>query len=171
MNRLVVRSRVHACPLDLPYLRRIVRALARDLPQIHRLELGVYLVEEEEMTRLNETFLRHRGVTDVITFNYNDAGDPESIHAEIFVCLDEARTQARRFGTRWEQELVRYIVHGSLHLAGYDDRRKAARLRMKRRENALLTELTRKFALGKLGGNTRVKAMNPAHRAHRHPSK
>ena len=151
MSSPVVRNRVRASGLDISLLRRVVRALADGLFPQTRVDLGVYVVGEVEMTRLNETFLRHRGVTDVITFDYGDPGDPKVIQGEIFVCLDEARNQARRFGTRWEQELVRYIVHGTLHLAGYDDRRRIARLRMKRRENELLRELSQSFSLGRLG--------------------
>ena len=41
-----------------------------------------------------------------------------------FVCLDEAVRQARRFHTTWQSELVRYVVHGVLHLLGYDDQRR-----------------------------------------------
>ena len=103
------------------------------------------------MTGLNETFLRHRGVTDVITFNYAERPDGAPLQGEIFVCLDEARVQATRFGTSWQEELVRYIVHGILHLQGYDDRRKIDRLRMKRRENQLLKQLTQTFALEAIG--------------------
>jgi rRNA maturation RNase YbeY len=111
----------------------------------------------EEMTRLNETFLHHRGVTDVITFDYAEGLTRGSIQGEIFVCLDEARIQARRFRTTWQDELVRYIVHGLLHLDGYDDHRKADRLRMKRRENELMRQLARKFPLEKLGNAAAAK--------------
>ena len=111
------------------------------------------------MTRLNETFLRHKGSTDVITFDYAEQVDQASrlssprpqlalpgqarrlsclLHGEIFVCLDEAVSQARRFHTTWQSELVRYVVHGVLHLLGYDDRDSRARRRMKAAEDALV---------------------------------
>ena len=114
-------------------------------------ELGVHLVNEQEMVHLNETFLRHQGCTDVITFDHQDASDPKVLHGEIFVCVDEALLQARRFRSSWQSEVVRYLVHGMLHLSGYDDRRRQARQKMKRAENGMLKELARRFELTQLG--------------------
>ena len=45
------------------------------------------------------------------------------LHGEIFICVDEAIRQARRFGTIWQSEIVRYLIHGVLHLLGFDDSR------------------------------------------------
>jgi len=145
---LGVRNRQRACRANVRLLRVIVRALLREHLHLEEFELGVYLVAAEEMVRLNETFLRHKGSTDVITFDY--AEQVGAVHGEIFVCLDEAVMQARRFHTRWESELTRYIVHGVLHLRGFDDSRPAHRHKMKREEDRLLRALTREFDLSKL---------------------
>jgi rRNA maturation RNase YbeY len=130
----------------------------------HSFDLGLYLVGAAEMTRLNETFLRHAGSTDVITFDYADHttfAQPQRfkprvtrhvpLHGEIFVCLDEARIQARRFRTTWQAELARYVVHGVLHLLGYDDRRAPDRRKMKREENRLLCRIEHSFTFAGLG--------------------
>jgi rRNA maturation RNase YbeY len=108
-------------------------------------------VDAPESTRLNEKFLQHRGSTDVITFDYGDASEPDLLSGEIFVCLDEAVKQARRFRTSWQSELVRYVVHGILHLCGYDDRKPRARRTMKREEDRLVKQLTARFAVRQLG--------------------
>ena len=113
-------------------------------------ELGITIVGAAEMTRLNETFLRHRGATDVLAFDYTERGQQNASSGEIFVCADEARGQAARFRTSWQRELVRYAVHGILHLGGYDDKRATSRRRMKREEDRLLKELSRRFDLSKL---------------------
>ncbi len=167
---LVLRNRQRACRVNTPLVRRIVRSLLTDLIGVEGYELCVHLVATPEMVRVNETFLRHAGSTDVITFNYSVAADVrrlsnkrkkleppyvgcyERVHGEIFVCVDEAIRQARRFRTSWQSELVRYVVHGGLHLRGFDDQRAAARRKMKREENRLLRELTRRFSLTKLAG-------------------
>jgi len=143
---LTLRNRHRTRRVDLRCLRRIVQALLRDTQPNGSFDLGVCLVAAPEMTRLNETFLRHQGSTDVITFNYAEPPKPESLHGEIFVCLDEAVSQARRFRTTWQSELVRYVVHGVLHLLGYDDRNSRARHRMKAAEDALVHRLATQFA-------------------------
>jgi probable rRNA maturation factor len=113
------------------------------------------------MTRLNETFLRHEGSTDVITFDHSEPGTRNleqgtDIHGELFVCVDEAILQARRFRSSWQSEVVRYIIHGVLHLLGHDDRRVADRRKMKLAENRLLRLMATRFALSQLARKTRL---------------
>ena len=161
---------VHSVRLSL--LRRIARALLEETWRDGSFDLAIYLVAAPEMTRLNEAFLRHKGSTDVITFDYAErAGQgarpsrfpapsgrfrgrryvrPALLHGEIVVCLDEAVCQARRFHTTWQSELVRYVVHGVLHLLGYDDQDNRARRRMKAAEDALVRRLARRFVLSAL---------------------
>jgi probable rRNA maturation factor len=123
-------------------------------------DLGFRLVGKVEMIRLNEQFLRHKGPTDVISFNYSERGNLGFLSGEIFICVDEAVGQAGRFRTTWQRELVRYAVHGVLHLCGYDDKAPAERQRMKRHEERLLSRLAREFDLACLdrrAGQIRMK--------------
>jgi rRNA maturation RNase YbeY len=129
----------------------MTQTLLRDLLGKEMFDLSVYLVSTPEITRLNGQFLRHRGSTDVITFNYCDAAATQWLSGEIFICLDEAVKQARRFRTSWQCEVVRYVVHGILHLCGYDDRAATARRRMKGEEDRLVKRLTERFEVGRLG--------------------
>ena len=80
------------------------------------------------------------------------------IHGEIFICVDEAVLQARKFGTSWQSEIVRYIVHGVLHLLGFDDSSAGARHKMKREENRRLGGLSRRFTLAQLSRPARIPA-------------
>lgn len=104
------------------------------------------------MTRLNRKFLGHEGSTDVITFNYSDPAAPALLVGEIFICLDEASRQCRRFRTSWQGEVLRYLVHGVLHLCGHDDQAPAKRRRMKSLENRLVKKLSRRFPPESLSG-------------------
>jgi probable rRNA maturation factor len=144
--------------IDLPHLRRIVRHLLTSQLALRDFDLVIHLVNAAEMTRLNETRLRHAGSTDVITFDYTGNDPSPMLTGEIFVCVNEALIQGRRFKVTWQTELVRYIVHGMLHLQGYDDTRAAARRRMKAEENRLVRELARDFNLRKLLRKPRVSA-------------
>ena len=98
------------------------------------------------MTYLNEKFLKHQGSTDVLAFNYSEPERPTLV-GEIFVCADEALIQAARFHASWQSELVRYIIHGALHLMGYDDHPQRLRRQMKLRENLVLRQLSGRFDL------------------------
>jgi rRNA maturation RNase YbeY len=64
--------------------------------------------------------------------------------------VDEAVASAPRFRATWQKELARYVVHGILHLRGYEDGRSAARRTMKKEENRLLKALSRRMDWGKL---------------------
>ncbi len=151
---VVITSRQRMRKINRRLLQQIITALLADL-KIERADLGIHLVGIPEMTRLNEKFLRHAGATDVITFDYSipgprTPGPGPQFHGEIFICVGEAVLQARQFGTGWQSEVVRYVIHGLLHLRGHDDRRADLRRKMKREENRRLRELSRRFPLSKL---------------------
>jgi probable rRNA maturation factor len=146
---IVIANRQRTEKINARLLKQITGALLAEL-KIESAELGINLVAAPEMTLVNETFLKHLGLTDVITFDYADKTEGTVLAGEIFVCVDEAIIHAKKFKTKWQSEIVRYIVHGVLHLLGHDDRRFAARRKMKREENRLLRELSRRFALSKL---------------------
>ena len=171
-----VRNRQQRQPVDLGLLKRIISVLLKDLLHITQADLGFVLVAGPEIKRLNETFLQHAGATDVIAFDYaEDFLDQTSsvscrtgigkmpvprprLHGEVFVCVDEAIVQARRFHTSWQSEVVRYIVHGVLHLLGHDDGCAADRQRMKREEDRLCAKLAARFPLSRLARKPRLRA-------------
>ncbi len=70
-----------------------------------------------------------------------------TFHGEIFISLDAAVSQAKRFRVTWQCELARYAIHGLLHLAGYDDLDRARRRTMKRAEDRLLGWVSRRFSV------------------------
>jgi probable rRNA maturation factor len=159
---LLITNRQRAIPLNTRLLRTLTKSLLTKLLELEQFELGITIVRAPEMARLNETFLQHEGSTDVITFDYADTPplDPRpstlSVHGEIFICIDDALKQAREFRTSWQSELARYVIHGVLHLCGFDDLKPAARRKMKREENRLLKEIARLFPLSKLAGGSKL---------------
>jgi probable rRNA maturation factor len=153
---LIIRNRQRRIRLNVRRLARLIRELLRTLPHVHEFEIGVFIVDAADIERLNSEHLQHAGATDVITFAYHQApseGTPfNPLHADIFVCMEKALRQARRFRTTWQSELVRYVIHGLLHACGYDDRQPAARRRMKREEDRLLRLAAPRSVLSTLGG-------------------
>ena len=167
VNRtIVISNRQNVRRVNLAIFRRAARIVIADLLNLQTFELGVSLVGSTEMATLNESFLHHKGSTDVITFDYAEPR-PERIsdksgqwdiecprralHGEIFICINEAESQACRFRTTWQKEIARYLIHGVLHLCGYDDLQTSARRRMKRTEDRLLLKLGKEIQLRNLG--------------------
>jgi probable rRNA maturation factor len=89
---------------------RVPRKKKTDLVQLP--EISVLIVSDPRMASLHRQFMNESGPTDVITFQ----------HGEIFISAETARRNARRFGNAHARELRLYVVHGLLHLYGFDDR-------------------------------------------------
>jgi len=99
--------------------------------------LSVVLVGASEMQRINREFLGHDYVTDVLAFPF-EGGDPAG---EVVVCPRFAREQARRRRHPTTEELLLYVVHGTLHLAGFRDKKPADIRRMRAAERKALARL------------------------------
>lgn len=93
-------------------------------------EIDVILVSDRRMSQLHHRFMGIDGPTDVITFQ----------HGEIFVSAETAKRQAATYQTSLRHELRLYLVHGLLHLAGYDDRETASRRQMERTQEKIVTQ-------------------------------
>lgn len=162
---LALLNRQRTKKINTRLLKEIVQAVFKELEieSVESVELGISLVGAREMTLLNETFLKHEGSTDIITFDYQEPGTgnrkPESkLHGELFICVDEAILQAKRFRSTWQSEIVRYMVHGILHLLGHDDLKPALRRRMKREENRLVRRLSQKISFAQLSRTAKIGA-------------
>ena len=159
---LAILNRQRTKKINTRLLKEIAQKVFTEL-KIETVELGISLVGAREMTLLNETFLKHEGSTDIITFDYQEPGtgnrEPElKLHGELFICVDEAILQAKRFRSTWQSEIVRYVVHGILHLLGHDDLKPALRRRMKREENRLVRRLSRKISFAQLSRTAKIGA-------------
>lgn len=152
MRLLSFNNRQRTRTVDIPLLRRIARHVLEMELSVENYELGIHLVDADEMASVNEEFLGHEGSTDVITFDHNEqapsaVNPPATLHGEIFISLPDAVKQAREFKTTWQSELVRYLIHGILHLRGHDDLHRTARREMKREENRLVKRVAEIFSV------------------------
>ncbi|MDD5199637.1 MAG: rRNA maturation RNase YbeY [Terrimicrobiaceae bacterium] len=135
--QISIASRQRALRLDLARIRRLVRhalplCLAESGPLSPALadlpEIAVSIVSPLAMSRVHVQFMGIAGPTDVITFPYG----------EIVVCAAAAATNASRYGNSLDDELVLYIIHGLLHLNGFDDLSEPAARRMRSRQAKIL---------------------------------
>lgn len=79
-------------------------------------KINVILVNDSYMTELNRLYLSHTGTTDVISFPFYE----KNLWGEIYICVPQALRQAKEYKTEPHQELERLLIHGILHLLGYN---------------------------------------------------
>jgi probable rRNA maturation factor len=82
--------------------------------------LDYIFCSDQYLLDINRQFLQHDFYTDIITFPLSDPGQP--ISGEIYISVDRVRDNAREFGSSIQQELLRVVFHGALHLCGYKDK-------------------------------------------------
>ena len=102
------------------------------------------LVTNAEIRKINKRFLKHDNATDVISFEYGFKSPvrPGMEHlGEVIVSYERARTISRELGIPYREELARYLVHGTLHLLGYDDHRETDRKKMFKRQEMILKKI------------------------------
>ena len=138
------RARVHVSDRQRS-LRLDLRRLARDAAEVLRRtsfpgDLSLSLVDDREMGRIHAAFSKDPSPTDVLAFPL--AGpEGDGFVAEIVVSLDTARREAKAHGVEPSAELMMYVVHGALHLTGWDDHALADAKRMHARALAILAGL------------------------------
>ena len=122
--------------LDEAALRRLVACVvAAEDRTVHY--LGIILAGHDTVLDLNRTYLAHDYLTDVLSFPLSEP-DGATIDGEVYVDLDTAEEQHEAFAVSFEEEARRYVVHGLLHLIGYDDATDAERHAMRRLEDRYL---------------------------------
>jgi len=102
-------------------------------------ELNFIFCSDAYLLGLNQQFLDHDTYTDVITFDNSE--ELKTIAGDIFISLDRIRENARENKVSARHELCRVMIHGTLHLLGYKDKRKADKLRMTEKEDHYLSLL------------------------------
>ena len=100
-------------------------------------EVDLAIVDSKEMAGLNEHYLRHMGETDVLSFDLSD-DDSAGVCAQLIVCGPVALEQAKARNLPPQRELMLYVVHGLLHMMGYEDHTIRGAARMHARQEELL---------------------------------
>jgi probable rRNA maturation factor len=132
----------------IPIARDRVAAIADGVLRAERVPnalLSVAFVTRARIAALNRTHLGHAGPTDVISFGFSRATDDDPVIGDIYICPDVARAAATERGIGIREELARLVIHGTLHVLGYEHPETDARERspMWKRQESLLARLTR----------------------------
>ena len=115
-------------------------------------EISIVLTDSESIKDLNHKYLGHEGVTDVITFDYrcnsaDTCSDKDDTIGEVIVCPAVAGESSNKYQNSVSEEIVLYIIHGILHLCGYDDHTSADRREMRRAETEILDNVRKSIDL------------------------
>lgn len=102
-----------------------------------RASISIAMVDQAAIHEINRSHLGHDWPTDVISFPLSEPGDAV-LGGELIVSAEMAATTAAEIGVDPRDELALYVVHGLLHLCGYDDQTESGAAEMRRREEALL---------------------------------
>lgn len=105
-------------------------------------DVGYCFCSDSHILEVNNQYLGHDYYTDIITFDYCEG---DRLDGDIFISLDTVRSNAQKFGTDYEDELHRVIIHGILHLCGIDDKGPGEREIMEAEENQALELLNSSF--------------------------
>jgi probable rRNA maturation factor len=134
--------------VDEHRLVSLVRVAAAEEGVDPRAEVTVLLVERAAMASLKEKWLGESGPTDVLAFPMDDQvpDDEPYILGDIVICPDVAREQALEAGDKVVEEVDLLLVHGFLHLMGYDHVKPQDARSMRHRERKILAEFNRKAA-------------------------
>lgn len=110
--------------------------------------ITLVLVDDDYITKLNKEFLKKETTTDVLSFNFGDKALSDFLEGEVYANLDQIKRQAKDYHVTFEEELYRIIVHGLLHLLGYDDHDGEAQQIMTAKEDAYLSSFNQRLKEG-----------------------
>jgi len=103
-------------------------------------DISYIFCSDEKIIEVNRQYLKHDYYTDIITFDYTNGS---KISGDIFISLDTVKSNSEIFQTIYEQELLRTIIHGILHLCGINDKGPGEREIMEKNENKALAILNK----------------------------
>lgn len=105
-------------------------------------DLSFIITNDDYLRKLNVQFLEHDYFTDVITFNYNTKN---LVNGEVYISLETVRQNALNYNVSLNNEIKRVVIHGVLHLIGFDDKSENQRTEMRKKEDLWLDILKRKY--------------------------
>ena len=101
--------------VDEEFLKGLAKKVLEDENK-KTMDLSIALVGQGRIRELNKKYRKKNKVTDVLSFQYDRSG-------EVIICLREVKKNAKKFGAAYKKELARILIHGILHILGYDHER------------------------------------------------
>lgn len=136
-----IDNRQRTMPISTPSIKKAVKLLC-EAYSIFPKELTIHFVSEKTIAKLHKIYFNDGSVTDCITFPCDPPDENCEVLGEIFICPKVALSYAQKHGLDPQKELLLYLVHGFLHLMGFDDLTAKERRKMRIQEKKCLKILS-----------------------------
>jgi probable rRNA maturation factor len=113
----------------------IQQAITKEKKQLY--QLNYVFCSDDYLHQINQQYLNHRSLTDIITFDNSEGSG--KLEGDIFISIDRVKENSQIFLVPFDIELRRVIIHGALHLIGYSDKTEQAKAVMRKKEDAYLS--------------------------------
>lgn len=140
---IVVRNLNKKHRLNEKFIKKLTADILNILRKPRSAELEIIFLSDSAIRLLNRRYKGRNISTDVLSFELGELG-------EVIISSDTALRNSRIFSTSFEEEIVLYIIHGILHLFGYDDETAGAKNRMSKKENGIRERICGKENLSKV---------------------
>ena len=130
---------------NLPHKRKIKKWIADEIDKHNKTvgEISIVFCSEEKILEINTTYLNHNYFTDIITFPYIEG---DEVSTDIYISIPTVNSNAKKYKQIFFQELLRVVIHGILHLVGYDDSTPICKEEMTKKEDECLRLFNTNYA-------------------------
>lgn len=123
--------------VDKKFINNIVKELKKEL-EFEISGIIINLVNSKEIMRINKEYLNHNYSTDILTFDYSEL--QKKLNGEIYISIEDAASNTKKYRVKLKEEIMRLVIHGFLHLLGFNDRSQKDKIVMKKLENQLFNK-------------------------------
>lgn len=144
--KITINNLQNKIPVSHKEIKRLAETVLGD-DRCCRDDASIILTTDKEIRKLNKRFMRKNSATDVLAFSFREGDfsnvNPASLLGDVVVSIDAAILNAKIYKTTPQKELYLYIIHGLLHLLGYDDITPRKRAAMRKKEQYYLNRVSK----------------------------
>ena len=133
--KITLQNQQKKVPLQTKKIKKLILKVLKGEQVKESGWINICFVDNSQIKKFNAKFLKVKGATDVLAFNLSDKNKKNFILADIMVSAQEAFNQARNLKTTLDYELSLYVVHGLLHILGFDDHTRGQIKLMRKKES------------------------------------